>query len=789
MLDGLRLLPDRLVTLGLAGLGALLLAGGAWLLRLHGSPWYAAAGLALLGISLLRLRARPAAGALLVGLLLATLAWSLWEAGLDAWALTPRLALLAALGPACHFAAPHVRRSYADRLAAWTGTLMLAGLALLHWSAAHRELPRWLAADADADAGAAPAAAPADSEWLHYGNDPGGSRWSPLAQVDAANVQGLVPAWSFRTGDLGHPGEEFNFEATPLKAGRLLYACTPTGQAVALDAASGALAWRFDAHADRAGRHTFICRGVSYYAAPGAAGRCGQRIYVTDLASRLWSLDALEGTPCEGFGEHGSVDLAAGLGEVRPDHYSVTSPPVVVRGLLVVGARVKDNVSTDMPSGVVRAYDALTGRLAWAWDVGRDATPRDAPQAGARNGPWTRSTPNAWAPMSADEQLGLVYVPTGNAAADFWGRQRRPFDERSSAAVVALDAATGAQRWVFQTTHHDVWDNDISAQPVLADWPVPGGTRPAVIVGTKQGNLFVLDRRTGEPIVPVAEQPVPQGSELGEPLAPTQPHSQLSVNPGPARLAESHMWGLTPLDQMLCRIRFRQARYEGPYTPPGTSRPSIIYPGMFGGIEWGSVAVDPVHRVLVANPSAMPFILRIAPAAGTAGAGAPAAEGTGTGLVEVQGTGYAASFFGFLSPLKVPCLQPPWGTLHAIDMVSGRPLWQRPVGTTRDSGPLGHALGLALPIGTPQVGGTLVTAGGLVFAGATLDRALRAYELSSGRELWSARLPAGGQATPMTYMQAGRQYVVIAAGGHSVLGTAPGDWIVAYALPRAVTSP
>jgi quinoprotein glucose dehydrogenase len=313
--------------------------------------------------------------------------------------------------------------------------------------------------------------------------------------------------------------------------------------------------------------------------------------------------------------------------------------------------------------------------------------------------------------------------------------------------------------------------------------PTSAGVQAAVVVGTKHGDIYVLDRATGVPIVPVSERPAPGPSSIGEHLSPTQPGSAIAVNPGPALLTEATMWGATPLDQMLCRIQFRKARYEGPYTPPGPGQASIVFPGMFGGIEWGGLSVDPVRGILIANPSAMPFMERLEPAGGPGAVGpARGPEGTVRGLRKIAGTDYAASYYAFLSPLKIPCLQPPWGKLYAIDLATRRVLWERPVGTARDTGPFGIASHIPLLIGTPQVGGTFVTRAGLIFTGATLDRYLRAYDLLSGRELWRARLPAGGQATPMTYAVDGRQFVVVAAGGHGVLGTKTGDYVVAYSL-------
>jgi quinoprotein glucose dehydrogenase len=781
----------------LALLGAVLLLGGLRLIYVGGSWWYACSGVVLLISSVLLWR-RNRWGGRLYGVLLAyTVVWSIWEAGFDAWALTSRLGTLALLGlwfliPPGHYGwstgprfLPGGRRPFNARIGSWVWAIIaLAGAAAL--GIAFMGFGRPVTAGSNA---LEATEAAVQGDWRNYGNDTDGTRYSQLGQLRPGNVSHLRLAWSFRTGDMPRAGQEYNFEATPLKVRNLLYTCTPSGEIYALDAATGKLSWHFDARGDLRGVTTFACRGVSYYASAAESGDCRERIYVATPDNKLWSIDALTGARCAAFGEGGAVDLLAGLGAVSKGTYAVTSPPLVTHGKVVVGARVEDNVSIDMPSGVVRAYDALTGALAWAWDVGRPER-RGAPVYGDT---YTRSTPNAWAPLVADDAGGLVYISTGNPAADFWGRKRRPFDENFGSSLVAVNVDSGETRWKFQITHHDVWDNDLGAQPVLVNLPTPQGVQRAVIVGSKQGNIFVLNRLTGAPIVPVSERPAPGPSNIGEKLSATQPESALAVNPGPVRLTEAQMWGITPIDQMWCRIQFRKARYEGPYTPPGTGRASLVYPGMFGGIEWGGVTVDPIRRILIANPTAMPFIVRMVPVNHSHGGSNPdgsrAAEGVATGLREVQGTGYAVSFFGFLSPLNIPCLQPPWGKLYAIDLNTRAVLWERPVGTARDAGPLGMATHLPLLIGTPQVGGTVVTRGGLIFTGATLDRYLRAYDLDTGRELWKARLPAGGQATPITYQVNGRQFVVIAAGGHGVLGTKAGDYLLAYALDTPEAAP
>jgi quinoprotein glucose dehydrogenase len=771
----------------LALFGLALLGGGAKLLAVGGSCWYACSG-AVLVVSAILLWYGNRWGSWLYGFMLAySSVWSFWEVGLNGWALVPRLLALAVLG--LWLLTPFAQRGLVSgppplfakfgprRVSAvvWIcAAIALVAIALMAAGVIGKHPTHVNPVIAPYSSGPETARTAMAGDWRNYGNDTTGTRYSELAQLNPGNVAGLRLIWSFRTGDIAKPGQHYSFEATPLKIDRLVYFCTPSGQVFALDSTTGKLNWHFAVKNGPEGAGTFACRGVSYYSAGLASGECVKRIYVTTPDAKLWSVDAVTGKPCASFGDGGAVDLLSGIGEVPDDAYAVSSPPVVTRGKIVIGSRVKDNVSTDMPSGVVRAFDAVTGQLVWAWDVGRPDR-KDAPPDGET---YTRSTPNAWAPLVADDALGLVYIPTGNPAVDFWGKKRRPFDERYGDSLVAVDVGTGETRWSFQVTHHDLWDNDLSSQPVLTELATAQGIQPVVIFGTKQGGIFVINRKTGEPLVPVTENPAPTSSNIGEHLSASQPASALTVNPGPPLLTEAAMWGMTPIDQMWCRIQYRKARYAGPYTPPGTGQASIVYPGMFGGIEWGGLAVDPVRKILIANPSAMPFLVRMAPV------GIPAPEGVPAGLTEMKGTGYAASYFGFLSPLKVPCMQPPWGKLYAIDLRTDKVIWERPVGTIRDIGPFGIASRLPLLIGTPQAGGTVVTRGGLIFTAATLDDTLRAYDLQTGQELWKARLPAGGQATPMTFQSDDRQFVVIASGGHDVLGTKTGDYVLAYALDR-----
>jgi quinoprotein glucose dehydrogenase len=484
------------------------------------------------------------------------------------------------------------------------------------------------------------------------------------------------------------------------------------------------------------------------------------------------------------------VDLTAGLGEAKPGYYFMTSAPLVAAHKAIVGGWVDDNADVDMPSGVIRAFDTASGRFAWAWDMGRpDRT--GAPPPGET---YTRSTPNAWGPLSADEALGLAYVPLGNPSPDFWGGRRRPFDEHYGSSVVALDLATGRPRWSFQMAHHDLWDYDTPSQPTLIDLPIGGRIVPALVQSTKQGELFVLDRRTGQPLTRVAEKPVPQGAAPGDHVSPTQPFSVGMPTLRLPVLQERDMWGVTPIDAMVCRIRFRQARYDGPFTPPSPDHETLTFPGSMGVTDWGGVSIDPVRHLLIANISAISYRTRLVPRAQAPKwldvdpvhgvhpkPGDPPIDYWYNPQV---GTPFALHTRPFLGPLGVPCTRPPWGRMVAIDLATRKEVWSRTIGTARDSGPMGYPTGLPIPMGTPNIGGTLVTQGGLVFFGGTLDRYLRAYSVADGRELWRSRLSAGAQAGPMSYVtKDGRQLVVVAAGGHIGLQTKLGDAIIAYGLP------
>ena len=513
---------------------------------------------------------------------------------------------------------------------------------------------------------------------------------------------------------------------------------------------------------------------------------------------RLLALDSKTGIPCPDFGVDGEVDLTTGLGTVMPGHHYVSSPPAIIGDIAVVGSFIMDNQSTQQPPGVVRAYNVHTGELVWAWDVLHETAHARLNEGES----YPLNTANVWSVISADEALGLVYLPTGNVPPDFFGGFRSAEQDRYPSSIVALDAATGNVRWSFQTVHHDIWDYDIGAQPVLLDFPLEDGTSaPALITATKWGDVFVLDRRTGEPLTEVIEKPVPQNPVEGEFLSPTQPFSVGFPSFAPADLSEEKMWGSSMFDQLWCRIAFKKRRYEGLFTPQSLQG-TIQNPGNFGAVDWGSVSIDSERNLMLVNSTGMPFlqVLYTREQADELGfslwgsdVGGASDDADSGGIVSaaadvegaaypLKGTPYGITSNPFLSPIGFPCHQPPWGELTAVDLTTRSVLWKRSIGTTD-----GHApFGLAFPTGVFNLGGTAVTRGGLTFVSGTIDNFLRAFDTETGAELWRGRLPAGGQAGPMTYVspKTGKQYVVIPAGGHVSMQTDLGDAVVAFALPE-----
>ncbi len=618
-----------------------------------------------------------------------------------------------------------------------------------------------------ASAQAPPTNSAPDQGWTHYAGSAGGGRHSPLAQIHAGNLDRLEVAWTFRTGEVGPgtaPSKRFSFQATPLVIGDSLFVSTAYGRVFALDAASGRERWRFDAQLDPNVRYAESAnRGVSAWHDPRAPSDapCALRLFVGTLDARLIALDGRTGRRCADFNGNGEValrDPAWPRARERGD-YGVTSPPVVVGDLVITGSAIGDNRAAMVESGVVRAFDVRSGRQRWAW--------QPVPEG--------LSAANAWAPLSADPQRDLVFVPTGSAAPDFFGGARGG-DNTHANSLVALRASTGALVWHRQLVHHDLWDFDLPAQPTLIELRRGTQTVPAVVQATKTGMLFVFHRETGEPLFEVQERRVPLSDVPGEKAAPTQPFSTLPPLSRHAPVTPDDAWGLAPWDRGKCFDAIAQYRSEGIFTPP-TLKGSILLPGYAGGSNWGGVAFDPASQTVIANTMDVGFVVALIERA-RFDEERSSGRFEGWEFARQEGTPYGMRRRVLSSPIGLPCIAPPWGQLAAVDLGSGRIRWQVPLGSTRDKAPWPFWLDL----GMPNTGGPLITASGLVFIGAATDDYLRAFELASGRLLWRARLPAGGQASPMSYSVGGRQFVAIAAGGHSGLETTRGDHLVAFAL-------
>ncbi|MGE8207925.1 MAG: membrane-bound PQQ-dependent dehydrogenase, glucose/quinate/shikimate family [Stenotrophomonas rhizophila] len=809
-----------LIVLGLV-LGGL----GAWLASLGGSWYYVLAGVGLLVAGVL-LWGNRRAGALWFGaVFVGTLLWTWWESGSDYWRWVPRLGLIVGIGLVLSLLLPTLDRPFSRRLSrSIAGVLALVFVAAFALAfvphgvtAASGSFPEAMTSTGlapTADAPLQPADKPVDDDWAAYGRNNAATRFSPLQQITPDNVAKLEQAWLFRTGDL--PQKRWGAETTPLKVGDTLYLCTARNQLVALNAADGTERWRFDPKIkDKSIPYTAACRGVSYYEVPATAQQAADADVAADLASgqsqvpvltqlprsacsariiegtldgRLIAVDAATGKPCAGFGNNGQVDITLGMGDSPAGYVSITSPPAIVQGVIVTGHQVLDGQRRDAPSGVIQAYDAITGKLRWAWDM-------DQPELTglpAQGKTYTRGTPNMWTTATGDDQLGLVYLPMGNSAGDYWSGSRTENQNKYATSLVAIDVNTGKPVWHFQAVRKDVWDYDMGSQATLVDYPTAAGKVPAILLPTKQGDMYVLDRRTGQLLTPAEERKVPTGGVEPEQRSPTQLFSLYHTLRKPD-LTERDMWGITPIDQLVCRIQFRKASYEGFYTPPTADRHSIEYPGYNGGSDWGSVSVDPRRGVIVANYNDMPNYNLLVPRATADKLGwvpredVRADKGGAEGAGDPQtGTPYAIDVnAGWRLPFtKLLCKQPPYGGIRAVDMRTGKTLWDRPFGSARGNGPFGIRSGLPIEIGTPNNGGSVVTASGLIFIAAATDDLLRAIDLKTGKELWHAKLPAGGQANPMIYAFGGRQYVVIMAGGHHFMETPAGDYVIAYALPK-----
>ncbi len=617
----------------------------------------------------------------------------------------------------------------------------------------------------------APRAHAAEPGWAFYGGDAGGQRFSSARQITPANVANLTQAWSFSTGDMASKGDVMkraSFENTPILAEGRLYVCSPFNEVSALDPGTGKQLWRFDPRLDVRMHYPndYICRGVAF-ARFSQAGACAARIYLNTADRRLIALDAATGKPCAGFGSGGTVVIPPGeqkdgkiFGRIH-----TTSAPVVSHGLVIAGSSIDDNQKVDELRGTVHAFDAITGAARWSFDP-----------LGDRKAPFRGGAANVWAPMSVDEARGLLFLPVSSTSPDFWGGYRAGSGQYAN-SVVALKIETGEVAWSFQTTHHDVWDYDIPAQPTLGVVTYKGTTAAAVLQPTKQGLLFTLDRASGAPLIPVAERKVPQGGAPGEILSPTQPFPVAPQPLAPSVIKTEDAYGLTWWDAGACRKLIAAARHDGLYTPP-SERGTILYPFTGGGTNWGGLAFDGAHDIVYVNTSSAMHLVTLIKQKNFS---ATREKFFDKEVSPNDGAPFGMMRETLLSPLGMPCNPPPWGQLHAIDMHTGKILWSVPLGTTEDMAPFSeYLLGKT---GTPNLGGPMATAGGLVFIGAAMDDYLRAFDAKTGTELWKGRLPAGGQATPMSYVWKGRQYVVIAAGGHSKLNTKRGDEVVAFVLP------
>ncbi|UVM23973.1 glucose/quinate/shikimate family membrane-bound PQQ-dependent dehydrogenase [Pseudomonas wadenswilerensis] len=791
-----------LVGLGviIALLGLALAAGGVKLVSLGGS-WYFLVGGLLMAISGLLIARRKLAGAwLFAAFLVGTAIWAVADVGLVFWPLFSRLFMFGAMGLAVVLVYPLLKRAAGatpGRGAYGLAAVLAIALAVAagNMLVAHPSV----APTGDGPGLTAVDPAKAQKDWAHYGNTEGGSRFAALDQINRSNVDKLKVAWTYHTGDVAiSDGNGAEDQLTPLQVGNKVFICTPHNNLIALDADTGKELWKNEINARSAVWQR--CRGMAYFDASApiaqptqpnsspiiaasvpAGANCQRRLLTNTIDARLIAVDADTGEFCQGFGNNGQVDLKAGLGNVPDSFYQLSSAPLMAGTTVVVGGRVADNVQTDMPGGVIRGFDVISGQMRWAFDPGNPED-RNAPTGDST---YVRSTPNSWAPMSYDPAMNTLFLPMGSSSTDIYGVERTELNHKYGASVLALDASSGAEKWVYQTVHNDLWDFDLPMQPSLIDFTkADGQSVPALVIGTKAGQIYVLDRASGKPLTEVVETPVKPGNIPGEPYSPTQPKSVGMPQIGAQQLTESDMWGATPYDQLLCRIDFKKMRYDGLYTAPGTDL-SLSFPGSLGGMNWGSISTDPVHGFIFVNDMRLGLWIQMIPSQnkGQAASGGEALN-TGMGAVPLKGTPYAVNKNRFLSVAGIPCQAPPFGTLTAIDMKTQKVAWQVPVGTVEDTGPLGIRMHLPIKVGLPTLGGTLSTQGGLVFIAGTQDFYLRAFNSANGEEVWKARLPVGSQGGPMTYVspKTGKQYVVITAGG-ARQSTDRGDYVMAYALP------
>ena len=752
---------------------------GLELALIGGTPYYAVAALLMSASALQLLRLKRSGFYLFATTLLITLGWATYEAGTEFWLVGSRIWIVGLIS--LWLCLPVNRRPLwqgettpllKDRLVqvcaiASAGVLIAMTINLFN--------------DPILDVPDQAYGAPQNEDtWSAYGGNAAGTRYAPHDQINLSNVNQLEKVWQADTRRIGQ------FSATPIQIDDALYLCTSQNVILSLDGDTGEERWRFDPENNTPPWGILgNCRGVTYYHIPERAKgeMCAERIFTATTDARLIAVDKTTGQACSEFGSEGQISLLAGMGKVKEFYYMVTSPPTMASGALVVGGFVLDNQETEEPSGVVRGYDPRTGSLLWAWDIGREGQ-TDIP---AEGGYYTRGTPNVWSLMSADDDLGLVYVPTGNATPDYFGGQRTEIMDKFASSIVAIDARTGLTRWHFQTAHHDIWDYDVPSQPTLVDLTIDGARRKAVIMPTKRAEIFVLDRETGELIFDVTERPVPQSDLLNERSSPTQPFSTGMPSFAYPTIDERDMFGITPFDQMACRITFKGLRWEGKMTPPAVEG-ALLYPGPAGGMNWGGVAVDEQRQLMVVNNMQLPFTIHMIPREEDRPTSEEVGFASGYGVGGPQrGTPYAARVDLFASPLSLPCLRPPYGEIAVVDLTTQQIVWRRGTGL--------------LNLGFPSRGGSVITKGGLIFNAGFSDGAFRAIDALTGQVVWNETIQEPSQATPMTYTSptTGRQYVLMtapSAEGPSEEITdfrdlptsgktdGPGGAVIAYALPE-----
>lgn len=804
----------RLLALALALFGLYMVVGGTWLVALGGNWYYALAGLLSVACAVALFRAKSSAIGWFAALFFLTLGWTIWESGTRYWGWIPRFSLVLLFAIAFSFQLRALNSRISKAFSRGVTALLVLGLVVAgglgfvpHHVTAASNVPESVAGAFASDTGPGPSSEVPSTDWTTYAGNQAGQRFSSASQITPQNVKNLKLAWSVHAGDLP-TGSRWGTENTPLKVGSTLYVCTALDKVVALNAATGEHKWTFDPKIDHdAIPYTPACRSLAYYDGSHtntadaqstgenpspAASACQRRIILGTLDNRVMEIDASDGARCTDFGKNGELSILENMGQTYKGYVAITSGPVLVRDTVIVGHQVVDGQRAFGPPGVVKAYNVKTGELKWAWDAAApyDPTPRYGDDA------YKRGSPNVWTTFTGDNKLGLVYLPVANASGDYYSSSRTAEELKFSPSLTALDVETGMPRWTFQTTHNDVWDYDAASAASMLDYPAKDGKRlPAIVMPTKNGELYVLNRETGESLFGVEERPAPQGGLEPAARSKTQPYSLFNSMAQPDLTPES-MWGLTPMDQLFCRIQFQEANYQGRYTPPDIGKPIIDYPGYNGGTDWGGVAIDPTRGLIIANYNDMPNYTHLIPRAVADKLGWKAAdvisaakdtlghaEGAsdpqeGTPVAVDVNAGWQNKFTGML------CKEPPYGGIRAIDVRNGHTVWDRPLGTARKNGPFGLPTGLPISIGTPNNGGSVVTKSGLVFIAAATDDLIRAIDINTGETVWSAPLPAGGQANPIVYEEGGQEYVVIEATGHHFMRTGKGDYVQAYALPQ-----